>query len=311
MPAGVLPPPGSQPGQDTTGYQDEPKFVAAVATATGLDPRVIYAWASAEGAYAPNGTGHFNYLNLRAAQGDVGVIGQTSGRFDEFGNWQDAATSTINRIKQPFLWSQPELGTPGLGAVVQAKGSPSQEIAAIGRSGWDTGHYAESGGAPGSRLLAIFENQYGVKAAGAPPIAGSTPTSPGGTPGGSFPNPLSGITGIATAIENFVKFITSVRLLELVGGLALVLVGLIILAKTITGTKTGAAVAGVVGGPVKAAFTKPSAAPSAPISQQPRSVQRRAGFEGVGNRNYQRAQRARARQRAAAARGPGELPADL
>lgn len=306
MAAGVPPPPASGPGQATQGYQDEPKFVAAVATATGLDPRVIYAWASVEGAYAPNGTGHFNYLNLRNAQGDVGVTGQSSGGFDQFSNWQDAATSTINRIKQPFLWSDPG-NPPGLGAVISAKGSPSQEIAAIGRSGWDAGHY---GSPPGSSLLARFEQQYGTKAAGAPPIAGNTPTSPGGTPGGSFPNPLSGITGIATAIENFVKFITSVRLLELVGGLALVLVGLVILAKAATGSKTGQTLTGIVA-PVKGAFQTPAAPARAPISQQPRRVQRRAGFEGVGNRSYQRAQRARARQRAAASSGPGELPADF
>lgn len=305
MPAGVLPPPASNPGQATTGYQDLPAFAKAVSAATGIDPRVVIAWAQAEGAYAPNGTGHWNYLNLRPAGGDVGVAGVSSGNFDQFKDLASAEASTINRIKQPFLW-QDSSAPPGLGAVIAAHGSPAQEIAAIGRSGWDTGHY---GSPPGSKLLGDFTQLYGTKAAGAPPVGPGQAIAPGGTTGGSITSSIPGvgtIEGIGAGISRFVNFVTSVRLLELIGGLALVIVGLVILGKAMTsskgvvtlatGVKGAASLAGVGGGGGESA---------GPISQQPRRVQRRAGFEGPSSRSYQRAQRARARARGASS-GPGE-----
>lgn len=314
MPAGVLPPPGSNPGQATTGYQDLPAFAKAVSAATGIDPRVVIAWAQAEGAYAPNGTGHWNYLNLRPAGGDVGVAGVSSGNFDQFKDLASAEASTINRIKQPFLWQDTQ-APPGLGAVIAAHGSPAQEIAAIGRSGWDIGHY---GSPPGSKLLGDFTQLYGTKAAGAPPVTSSQAIAPGGTTGGSITSSIPGvgtIEGIGAGISRFVNFVTSVRLIELIGGLALVIVGLVILGKAIASNKqvitlatgvrdTGRIAKGLTGG-----TSTPD--PAKPISLQSRRVQRRAGFEGPSSRSYQRAQRARARARASSASGPGDLPEGL
>lgn len=349
MPAGVLPPPGSAVGGATSGYEQLPQFAHDVSAMTGVDPRVIFAWAQQEGAYAPNGTGHFNYLNLRPYSSDVGEVQPKSSGFAWFDNEHDAAVSTARRIRQPFIWSAPVLGGPGLGSVVAAKGSPAQEIAAIGRSGWDAGHYQESGGAPGSSLEAAFESLYGKGAAGSPPKTSSQVLAPGGTQTGSITSSIPGVKqaeGIAGAIGRFADFVTSVRLPELIGGIVLVSIGLFILARALLSTAPvklagttvgnfqgardeGASRASAVGAAAGAALgaTPAGRARSAARAAGGRgSRSRRVSREGTGRPRATRSfespmgeanVRARARRAASSARssssnggGPGELPAD-
>src|SRR3954451_20460579 len=78
----------------------ETQFVARVAALTGLDPRVVRAWVAVEGAYAPGGTGGFNYLNIRegTSKSGVPIAGTTQRGFAHFKNAYDAATETAYLI---------------------------------------------------------------------------------------------------------------------------------------------------------------------------------------------------------------------
>lgn len=178
---------------------NELAFIGGVSQQTGVDPRVLAAWAQAEGAYAPGGTGHFNYLNLRPYPGDP-YQAVSSGDFEEFGNVQDAIAATARRIEQPFLWGY-------LGPVVKQSGTPRAEISAIATSGWDTGHY---GGAGGPKLQADFDALFPGQldepsrqasalskiAENVSPGSGSAPASSSGSGGGGgLLGTLEGIPG--------------------------------------------------------------------------------------------------------------------
>lgn len=335
--------PGSQVGQATQGYQDLPEFAHEVSQATGVDPRVIFAQAMLEGAYAPNGTGHFNYLNIRPYPGDR-YSAVSSGNFEEFANVHDAAWSTARRIRQPFLWGSGP-GEGGLGAVIAAHGSPAQEIAAIGRSGWDAGHY----GGGGSALESKFESLYGASAAQGPPRTSKTALAPGGSTGTTVTGSLghvvdaTGVGGALKGVERIGAFVTSVRLPELLGGIVLVSIGLFILARALLSTEpvklAGQTVGNFQGAKDEGASNTQAlkAVASAPLAATPagraRSAARGAGGraararrvsrEGTGRPRRvesfaspmgERSVQARARRAASTARrnggGPGELPAD-
>lgn len=198
------------------------QFAFGVAQQTGLDPRFVTAWAQQETGGRANS---HNWLNLRPYhenQGgptdDVGVIGHTSGNFDEFATVQDAITSSVHRINQPF--ARP---------ILDAKGkSPVQEIAALASTGWDAGHY---GGVGGPNLQRTFAGLYGKDALGSPAVTAATggvgPNGESQRPGavGSVVNdPVGAVTGAAGSVEDAFKFLTSWRFAEIVGGFALVLV---------------------------------------------------------------------------------------
>jgi hypothetical protein len=212
------------PGGVATGDQiqnEEAQFATDVGKNTGVDPRVIFAWAQQEGAYAKNGTGGLNFLNLRPQAGDP-YSSVSPGGFEQFSSLSNAETATERRIKEPFIWSY-------LGPVVAEKGTPAQEISAIGQSGWDRAHY---GNPPGEKLLASY-NAYYPGTAGQPST--STDITAGGTSGtgsvtGSIPG-YTDITGALSSIQSAFAFLFSVRFLEILGGGLLVLLGLWLLAR--------------------------------------------------------------------------------
>ena len=117
---------------------NQANFVVGVSRATGIDPRVLIAWVYQEGANAPGGTGGYNYLNLRPAAGDVGVVSISPAKFNQFGSVDAAVQSTVNRLNNPF--ARPIL------AAAKGRANPSQQIAAIASTGWDAGHYGGPGG---------------------------------------------------------------------------------------------------------------------------------------------------------------------
>ena len=306
---------------------EEVQFVKDVSGATGVDPHLVAAWITAEGAYAPGGTGGHNFLNLRPYKSDVGVVGQSGGGFDQFVNERAAALSSIARIKQPFLWTSPELGGPGLGAVISAHGDAVAQAQAIGRSGWDAGHY---GSPPGSKLVADLASTN----KGGPSLGKSVVTATGdlvtGNPVGAAGAVAQGAGAIASGIglggvgsavggvgaalsapEKIYKFLTSYRFLELVGGLVLVVLGLVILGRAIATSSgivsVGQAVSDIKRGGVaaKSRAGGDSGSSEGPISQAPRRVQRRAGFEGPARRP---SRRAAARAAASRARQSEEIP---
>lgn len=132
------PPSMAQPGSGIQpGPGDAGTFIAQLAQATGLDPKVIAAWVQVEGAYAPNGTGHYNFLNLRAkspAQGYSGVAlaGQSTNGFAQFLSVQDAVQETAYWINHFGNYA---------GIRASTKLGPKSQIAAIAASPWDAGHY--------------------------------------------------------------------------------------------------------------------------------------------------------------------------
>lgn len=246
-------------------------FVTQVSQQTGLDPRVIIAWIKAEGAYAPNGTGGFNYLNLRPAKGGVSYSGVpisvSSGNFEQFSTVQDAITETVNRLHQPFAF----------GIIANGKGhTPGQTINAIAASGWDSGGY----GGGGKNLINDFTSLFSKAALGsayegpnlARPIATEVGTTASdfwsgkggsvaigaalgtgvvaaggladaGIGAGAAKTLAKGAAGVGTAAVILTYFKTyAIRAAEVVGGFFLLLVGLYLLARQVglnTGTPPG------------------------------------------------------------------------
>jgi hypothetical protein len=133
-------------------------FARGVAAKTGLSIAVIHAWMNAEGAYARNGTGHFNYLNLQPSSNAGVPEGRSPGGFATFRNVDDAVTATVNVLRQPNM-------RPILNA---RNANDRAQIQAIAASPWDANHYRGKGGTIGSTLLAAYRS-----------VVGSGPITPG------------------------------------------------------------------------------------------------------------------------------------
>lgn len=212
-------------------------FVTQVSQQTGLDPRVIIAWVKAEGAYAPGGTGGFNYLNLRPASGDV-YSSVSPGGFEQFSNVQQAVTATVRRLRMPFA-----------SGILATRGkSPGETINAIAASGWDAGHY---GGPGGPKLVSDFTSLFSSAALGSsyqsPATARAVATEAGtsasdigsadlGTVGSAASGAAGAVTGALTGwVGSLTKWIEgyAIRAAEVVGGFFLMLIGLYLLARQI------------------------------------------------------------------------------
>lgn len=127
---------------------DQAHFVVSVSQATGIDPRVLVAWLEQEGADAPNGTGGYNYLNLRATRTD-GHTGVSPKGFAQFSNVNAAISATITTLNEP----QNRI----IINAAKSKPTPGQQIAAIAASPWDSSHY----GGKGQTLIAEIESIFG------------------------------------------------------------------------------------------------------------------------------------------------------
>lgn len=136
-------------------------FIVGVSSATGIDPRVVSAWVTQEGAYTSQGSGGYNYLNLKAGPGTVGVVGTASNQSLQFRDVQSAITSTVNRLNQPFA--------SNIVKTAQAKGTPAQQISAISNSAWASNHY---GTPAGTNLFRTFSSQWGESNLTMPPMPG-------------------------------------------------------------------------------------------------------------------------------------------
>lgn len=212
------------PGLQSIDKQNElAVFANGVSQATGIDPRVIIAQAQQEGAYAPGGTGGHNYLNLASATVDsLGAkrSGSSAGGFAQFNNVQDAISATVAEFK-----------SPAIGLTSEAGKTPATQIADIAATPWDTGHYGGNGGV---NLLRTFDSIYGAPAAGKPAPSdfrvSGTPGS-GGTGVTGSDSTFQAVTKPFKSIEEVFTFLTSWRFAEVVGGFALLVVGLVLLGK--------------------------------------------------------------------------------
>lgn len=281
-------------------------FATDIAKATGLDPRVVYAWTQAEGAYDPNGTGGHNYLNVQASHGGgVGYSGVPEGKspggFAQFNSLADAEKETL-------LWIQHFGNYAGIRAT--AGQSPQNQIGAIESSPWDTGNYA------GDKIGRNFENTYGQNALTGPARAAatgdfswadSTAQSAAdassvdlGTAPGTKQISQAGhaVVGSISSVEDALKFILSYRFLEIVGGGVLVIIGLVGLMREL-----GVSVPTPLGALASAATPAPV---EGPISEQPRRTQRAAGFEPQSPERDRR--KAKARRAASRTAPRDEIP---
>lgn len=177
----------------TTGVNAHDEFVSELAVRTGLNRDVVAAWVRAEGADAPNGTGGFNYLNVRA-RGQTGysgvrLAGISSGGFAQFASVDDA-------VREASYWILKMGNYAGIRASV-GKGSQAQ-LAAIAASPWDANHYS-GGGAVGSVLSGAWKIVTGAGGA----VAGAA-----GAVGGAVQAAASipdAITGAVTGVEGWVE----------------------------------------------------------------------------------------------------------
>src|ERR1035437_535102 len=227
VPASAAP---ASPGQPIPGLgnstaSEEQQFSFAVAQQTGLDPRVVTAWAQQETGGSANA---HNWLNLRPFQGDP-YASVSSGGFEQFSTLGDAVTATVKRIRQPFA-------AP---IIASEHKSPAQEISAIASTGWDSGHY---GGPGGPNLLRTFLSLYPGQG-GSPAITAAGSGAPGtGALAGIANNPVGAVTSVTSSVTDAAKFVFSYRFLEILGGGALILVGLYILAQQFKSTALASAI---------------------------------------------------------------------
>ena len=124
------------------------QFIIQVSRQTGIDPRVLVAWAAVEGAYTKGGTGGYNYLNMKPFPGDKHAALSPKG-FSQFANVQDAINATVTLLHAPQY--------ANILATARLKPPPRQEIAAIAASPWDQSHY---GGTGGPKLLGEFGDLF-------------------------------------------------------------------------------------------------------------------------------------------------------
>lgn len=207
-------------------------FIVKVSQATGLDPRVLVSWIQAEGAYAHNGTGGYNYLNLRPAKGDVGVTAVSPGGFNNFASVDAAVQSTVNRLNNPF--ARPIL------AAAKSKATPQQTISVIAATGWDAGHY---GGPGGPNLQTTFAQQWGKDSLTSAPFPPGkinvTPNFFGQGLNPATPNPQKdyGDPKNAGSILDFLNKFSSadfwLRVGQVIGGAILLGMGLFLLMRQI------------------------------------------------------------------------------
>ena len=216
--------PSTLPGGLTTDF-NRLSYADTVAALTGLDPRVVFAWQSAEG-HPGDEPGYSNYMNIQSATANsLGIPITGTG---------PAGTVMLSNIGVGEKAAVAEIKSLGLGS---EKGkTPAQQISDIAASPWASSHY---GGPGGPNLQADFSNIFGAAALGGPPQTGSAGTSVAGSVAGAVTAPISSVTD---ALGSAFTFLFSYRFLEILGGGALILVGLYILAQQLKSSALGQAV---------------------------------------------------------------------
>jgi hypothetical protein len=116
-------------------------FAAHLSRLTGLDPRVISAWALAEesggAAQGRESSSNFNWLNIGYFDSGAGKMA-----FDK--SFSDPVSAAEQSAK--FLKGEWGGASPLIRAIMQTAGqSPDQQMASIANSDWASSHY--SGGA--------------------------------------------------------------------------------------------------------------------------------------------------------------------
>lgn len=285
-------------------------FVSKVAAATGLAPDVIKAWVKVEGAYAPNGTGHFNFLNLRAhgGTGYSGVPTSTSpGGFAQFATVDDAAKETAHWLNT----------MPNYAGIRQSTSlGPRSQLAAIAASPWDAGHY-QGGRALTNAYASVTSkasNWLGTVISDVGGIITKGPIVGGAQAVGDLPGigGLPGVQSVTSAVEAPGKIADEIGVVlafafnphnwlrtgYIVGGGVLALLGLVLMAKSVGALN----VVGPAAPELNLASAASKTAAASPYKTSREGIGRasydKPGFEGVG--------RAPSRRRSASAPRAGE-----
>ena len=157
----------------------EAEFINNVAGATGLDPRVMEAWAAGEG---HPGDEAWNYWNITASTArSLGI--QPSGELAPASN----PTAAFPDPKTGEQATIAEIKSLGLGN--EGKRTPRQQIADIAASPWASSHY---GGPGGPNLVADFESLFPSANLDGPPMKGA------GQSGGGITGAVTGAVGAVT-----------------------------------------------------------------------------------------------------------------
>jgi hypothetical protein len=133
-------------------------------------------------------------------------------------------------------------------------------------SGKTSGGYTSVPGETSFGRVTVPPSTSGQTVGRGVPLPGSGPANPGpqqAVPGSALGNPFS-------SLSDLIKFVTSWRFAEIVGGILLLIVGLFLVGRSL-------GVSVPVGPLASPAGSAADAAPG-PISAQPRRTQRRAGF---------------------------------
>lgn len=230
---------------------DEAAFVQGVSQQTGIDPRVLIAWIASEG---HPGDLYHNYLNIQTPTAQslgIQTVGTAAANTAEFGDVQTGIRATSAEIKS-------------LGLTRLAGQTPSSQISQIAASPWASSHYGGPGGPNLRNTFASIFSSAGLNSPYEGPDAagqitgdinvGGSAATPGlfgsGTLGGAAQGVYQGsgaqaavkaVTGPINSIEGLIKFVTSWRFYEILGGFALLLVGLILLGRQFGVSAPGAA----------------------------------------------------------------------
>jgi hypothetical protein len=147
--------------------------VAHLASATGLNTRVIAGWVLAEesgsAAQGRQAASNFNWLNIGYFDSGTGAIAHAS----PFSDPVSAAEQTAK-----FLKGQWGGASSGIQDILKTVGKPPEDqIMAIANSGWASSHYNN-----GANLRATFEELANMKVVTAAPAgAGLAVPAPGTT----------------------------------------------------------------------------------------------------------------------------------
>ncbi len=153
----------------TSGQQT---FVAHLASATGLDTRVVAGWVLAEesgsAAQGRQAASNFNWLNIGYFDSGTGAIAHAS----PFSDPVSAAEQTAK-----FLKGQWGGASTGIQDILKTVGKPPEDqIMAIANSGWASSHYNN-----GANLRATFEELSDMKIVTAAPAGAGLAVPPPGT----------------------------------------------------------------------------------------------------------------------------------
>lgn len=310
----------------------EQTFINDLAKDTGLDPKVILAWVTVEGAYAAGGTGGYNFLNIHESTSRSGVplAGTSPKGFAQFHSAGQAAQETAWWINNMTNYR---------GIKTSASLSPQSQLAAIAASPWDSSHYgggkklfAEYAsivtGTGGSIISDIAKGltkatQVITGAGGNPVELGIGAANAGAGLAGDIPvvgpvlkasaDTAQGVATLANDTGKVLGFIFNpedwLRIGYILAGGILALGGLFVLARSVGAVQSAAALAFPEGTLITQAASKAGVAAAQPAARpEPRQRAPRTRTRTVYVMDEEAERRERVRRRSAAAQPSNDIP---